>query len=342
MDDMRGSEVIVAAISTENSQTLARSIIGTADIARILEDLRALCEHWLSSDPEEILFCTVGVGATFGLRLRDGRRVALKAHPPGRSPDFLLAVQKVQDHLHSRGFPAPSPILGPVPFSSGFVTADELLDRGEPDDGHDPVVRRAMALALNRLIGLAGEVSDVEAISQGWNWPARQDLWPTPHNALFDFEMTAAGAEWIDDIAADAKKTVDEFQAPAVIGHADWSVDQMRFEANTVSAVYDWDSLRLDKEAVFVGIAASNFAATWHARPPNPPTPEEAMLFVTDYEAARAKPFSEGECGAIFAAAVYAAAYIARCEHAVDPGRSSVRGSFREVLLSYKKAFLYV
>lgn len=136
---------------------------------RILEDLQALCGHWLFSEPEKILFCTLGVGATFGLRLRDGRRVALKARPPGTSTNFLRAVQKVQGHCQRRGLPAPSPILSPVPFSSGFATVDELLGHGEPAGGHDPAVRSSMARTLVRLIELSNEVSGVEALSQGWN-----------------------------------------------------------------------------------------------------------------------------------------------------------------------------
>lgn len=342
MDNTCGSEVISAATSTKDDQTLAGAILGTTDAGRILEDLQALCGHWLSSDLEEVLFCTLGVGATFGLRLRDGRRVALKAHPPGTSPDFLRAARKVQEHSRRRGFPAPGSILGPVPFGNGLATVDELLEQGELAGGQDPAVRRLMARTLNRLIELSNEVSGVEALSQGWNWPARDELWPPPHNALFDFGATAAGAGWIDEMAANAKGSVDEFRGPVVIGHADWSVDQMRFEGNEVGAVYDWDSLRFDKEVVFVGIAASNFAATWHKEPPNPPTPEEAKLFVADFEAARTEPFSEGERGAIFAAAVYAIAYIARCEHAIDRKGEKTRGSFREILPSYAEAFLAI
>ena len=342
MEDIRGLEVIPAAIATEDNRKLAGSLLGTTDAARISEDLRALCEHWLSSDLAEILFCALGVGATFGLRLADSRLVVLKAHSPEKSLDFLKAVQKVQDYLHRRGFPASRPILSPIPFGNNAATVDELLDRGEPANGHDPAVRRSMARTLACLVEVANELTDVEDLSQGWNWPARDQLWPLPHNALFDFDATADGAEWIDDIAADAKEMVDEFQGPVVIGHADWSVDQMRFEANTASAVYDWDSLRFDKEVVFVGIAASNFAATWRTEPPNPPTPEEARLFVADFEAARSTPFSEDERHAIFAAAVYAVAYIARCEHAVDAEQKDVRGSFREILTSYVAAVLYV
>lgn len=339
MGDRRGVEAISAALSSEEGEILASSILGNTDAESILANLEALCETSLSSGLKEMLFCNLGVGATFGLRLSDGCRITLKAHPPGRSSNFLQAVQRVQGHLLRRGFPAPRPILDPVPFGNGVATVDEFLDEGEAADGHDPAVRGSMARTLACLIELAREVSDVEALSQGWNWPAREDLWPPPHNALFDFEATAAGAGWIDEIAACSKELADEFQGPIVIGHADWSVDQMRFEGNAVSAVYDWDSLRLDKEVVFVGIAASNFAATWRGETPNPPSPEEARLFVADFEAARGEPFSEDEREALFGTVVYAAAYMARCEHALDSGRKNVRGSFREILPSYKAAF---
>ena len=342
MRDLRGAERISAVVSSPEGRILADTILGTADANRIIVDLDALCELWLSSSLEEMLFCRLGVGATFGLRLRDGRRVATKAHPPGQSTDFLRTVHKVQEHLHRRDFLAPGPILGPIPFRGGLATVEELLDRGEIADGRDPAVRGSMARTLERLIRLTGEVSGVEALSRGWNWPAREDLWPPPHNALFDFEATAAGAEWIDQIAAESKELVDEFRGPVVISHADWSVEQMRFEGGTVSAVYDWDSLRPDKEVVFVGIAASNFAATWHGETLNPPKPKEAKLFVADFEATRAKPFWESERRALFGAAVYAVAYIARCEHALDPERRSARGSFREILPTYAEAFLSI
>lgn len=340
MDELRGTAGIPAAISSRDGQILAESILETRNAERIFADLDAFCELRLSSGLEEVLFCNLGVGATFGLRLRDGRRITIKAHPPERSKDFLHAVHEVQKHLHRLGFPSPEPVLDSVPFGNSVATVDELLDAGEFADGRDPAVRNSMARTLNRLIRLADEVPDVEALSQGWNWPARDQLWPPPHNVLFDFEATATGAEWIDGIAAGAKDAVDALQAPAVIGHADWSVDQMRFEGGAVKAVYDWDSLRCDKEAVFVGIAASNFAATWRGEAPNPPTPDEARLFVADFEAARGEPFPESEKYAVHAAAVYAVAYMARCEHALDPKQGNVRGSFRESLPAYENEFL--
>ena len=206
------------------------------------------------------------------------------------------------------------------------------MGTGEIPDGRDPRVRREVAKMLSRQIELAGEVPDIRGLEKGWPWPRKEELWPPPHNALFDFEATTEGAEWIDTAAAGAKAIVDDFDGRIVVGHADWSVDQIRMKNGKVSVVYDWDSLRPEKEVVVVGIAASNFTSTWSLGVPNPPTPEETRLFIEDYEAARGKRFSEAEHEAIAAATIYAIAYIARCEHAVDTKDKNFRGSFREVL----------
>jgi hypothetical protein len=102
------------------------------------------------------------------------------------------------------------------------------VDEGERADAHDPGIRRSMARALARMIELAAEGLDVQGLSKGWTWPDNE-LWPVPHNALFAFEATAEGAGWIDRIAAEAKKTIDDFTGWIVVGHADWSVKHFRF-----------------------------------------------------------------------------------------------------------------
>jgi Ser/Thr protein kinase RdoA (MazF antagonist) len=327
-------------VLTENP-AFTRSILGTADPARVARRLDALCAAHLGSGVAAVLFCELSVGAAFGLRLADGRHVFLKAHPPHRPRDYLEAMHRVQDHLHERNFPCPRPLVGPAPFGPGLATVDEYLDEGEHPDGHDPASRHAMAGALARLIELAGEVRDVRGLEGGWNWPEKGRLWPPPHNALFDFEATARGAERIDEIAAEARRVVDGFRAEVVVGHADWSADQIRLHDGEVSAVYDWDSLRLDKEIVFVGIAGSNFTATWRFGAPNPPSPEETGLFVSEYEAARGTPFTTEERGAVAAAAIYAIAYVARCEHALDQEGRDLAGGFREALPVHAEAYLH-
>ena len=325
-------DVIDGALT--DNPALTRSVLGTADPEEILCRLDAFCEEHLASGTAEVLFCGLGTGASFGLLLLDGRRIFLKAHPPERPEEYLRAMYRVQGHLHERGFPAPRPLLRPASFGIGLATVDEFVDAGETPDGHDPGVRRTMAKTLYRLIELAAEVEDVRGLDLGWNWPPPEELWSEPHNAaLFDFVATARGAEWIDALAADAKRVVDDFEGgELVVGHADWSVDQMRFEGEEVAVVYDWDSLRPEKEVVVVGIAASNFTSTWHAEVPDPPSPEETRLFVEDYERARGAAFSEEERRAVAAAAIYAVAYLARCEHALDQEGHRLAGSFREAL----------
>ena len=322
-----------------DNPALARSILGTADPAYVARRLDSFCEARLGSGLDEIFFCELSVGAAFGLRLADGRRVFLKAHPPDRPHGYLAAMHAVQAHLHERGFPCARPLAGPSAFGAGLATVDEYLDEGEHPDGHDPASRRAMAGALARLIELTREVRDVRGLEGGWNWPEEGRLWPPPHNPLLDFEATARGAERIDEVAARARTVVDGFRGEVIVGHADWSADQMRFRDGQVSAVYDWDSLRLDKEVVFVGIAASNFTARWRLGVPNPPSPEETWLFVSEYEEARGTPFTGEEREAITAAAIYAIAYVARWEHALDQEGKDLAGSFREALPVHGEAY---
>ena len=325
-------------VLTDNP-AFTRSILGTADPEEIARRLDGFCEAHLGSGMGEVIFCDLSVGASFGLRLGDGRRVFLKAYPPDRPHEFLGAVRRVQGHLFEQGFPAPRPLAGPAPFGPGLATVDDFVDEGEHADPHDPSIRRTMAKTLVRLIDLAREVPDVRGLDKGWRWPKKGKLWPEPHNALFDFEATVAGAEWIDEVAEEAKRIIDGFDGGVVVGHTDWSVDQMRFEDDQVAVVYDWDSLRPEKEIMVVGHGASHFSATWHSGVPNPPSPEETWLFVEEYEAARGKPFSEQERRATAAAAIYGVAYTARCEHALDQAGKDLPGSFREALRTHAEAY---
>ena len=149
-------------------------------------------------------------------------------------------------------------------------------------------------------------------------WPlARDRLWPEPHNVLFDFDGTAGGAEWIDEIAARARPLRDAETGPLVVGHGDWSVKHFRFARSRPTVVYDWDSLNTDFETLFVGNAAGTFTDTEHLEVDLVPSAEEALAFVREYEAARGAPFTDDERRAVHGAAVYIRAYAARCGHAV-------------------------
>ncbi len=332
MPDPPRAEPIAALVASPEGRILAESVLGNTDPRRIASSLQGFCSSMLGSPVEEVLFCEVSIGAALGLRLGDARRVVLKAHRPDRDPDFLACVHQVQLHLADRGFPCPRPVLGPESFGAGLATVDQLVDAGEFADAHEPEIRREMARALARLIELASEVPrEALAPLEGPWWP-EGGLWPPPHNALFDFEATAAGAGWIDEIAIEAKRIVESTPIGTVVGHGDWSANQMRFEGGKMSVAYDWDSLRVDKETTFVGHAATHFPYTERLDAPASPCPEEVGLFVEEYEAARGATFFGRERAALFAAATYGLAYTARCEHAIDPKGIYFPRSRREAL----------
>jgi hypothetical protein len=151
------------------------SILGTADLQEVFRRLDAFCKAHLGSGVDEVFLCELSVGAAFGLRLKDGRRIFLKAHKPDWSSGFLKAVRRVQEHLYDRGFPCPRPLAGPASFGSGLATVEEFVEEGEHADAHNAAIRRKMAQALARSIELAAEVPDAGALSSGWAWPKTSD-----------------------------------------------------------------------------------------------------------------------------------------------------------------------
>jgi hypothetical protein len=277
---------------------LEHSILGTADRDAV----------WSQLCPEavECFAFEVGVGALFGLVVRGGDRVALNVHRTATA-ERLGAMQQVQEHLWRYGFPCPRP-LG----VRGRGTLEEWRDDGERRDTHEPKARRALAQLLVRLTRLTRGVHPAVDLPPFFPRPDGP-LWPAPHTALIDFDATAAGAEWIDEIAGAAKAQRDEGGGDIVIAHHDWTAKHIRWAGITPTVVYGWGSLSIGFETVFAGEAAAQFT-----RDVEPlPSIDEALMFIADYERARTSPFTREEQATASAAAVYARAYATRCAHAL-------------------------
>jgi hypothetical protein len=286
---------------------IIESLLGTLDAGEIRAHV-----HELEPDTAEIFYFAASVGALFGVRRRDGSRVAIKVNKLFTDEHYFDEVQQLQGLLADAGYPAPRPVR-----RSGTVTVDEWLDDGEYRNAHEPGVRRAMARELVRFHRLATETGlrPTRAF-------LRPDgaLWPKPHNVLFDFEATTAGAEWIDDIAAAARAITDTRVGKEVVGHTDWSAKHLRFgPALDATALYDWDSVTTGLEPNLVGTAAGSFTYTeelgddigvW-------PSTAESQAFIAEYEDERGEPFDDDERQVSRAACVYLRAYAARCHHAV-------------------------
>jgi hypothetical protein len=288
-------------IEVEPDDPVVRSIFGTTDSEAIWAEVTTMC-------PEAIdcFLFEASVGATFGLVVRGGDRVALKVHRTATA-ERLAAMQQVQEHLWRYGFPCPRP-LG----VRGRGTLEEWRDDGEYRDSHEPDARRRLAQLLLRLVTLTRSVRP--AVDLPPFFPrAGGALWPEPHNVLFDFEATAAGAEWIDEIAEAAKARRDRDGGDLVIAHHDWTAKHVRWAGIRPTVVYDWDSMSIGYEPVFVGEAASHF--TYDVEPL--PSVDEALMFIADYERARPSTFTREEQATAAAAAVYGRAYTTRCVHAL-------------------------
>jgi hypothetical protein len=297
---------------------LSNGVLETADPAVIHRALAAFCEAHLGSALAEVPYVTFSVGASFGMVLEDGRRAFLKAWNAAMTKASLDAIHTVQHAVAEQGFPAPRVLVRPAPFMGGHASVIEWMECGAQEDAGRPALRRVMAEALARLIALAEPYVDLPGLPRH-GYPEARD-WGATHNALFDFEATAAGAEWIDDIAVAAASAARHGQGRRVLGHRDWRVQNMRFADGTISAVYDWDSLTVALEPEIVAMAAATFTKTDDIEVERAlPTPAAMAAFIADYEAAIGRAFTPGEWRTAGAAATHLLAYTARCEHCYGP-----------------------
>lgn len=295
-----------------------RVVIGSATAQEIAAEVEGWCAEHLGAPVADAWLWRVSVGCVAGLSLGDGRRVVVKAYAPDRSPERVAAVLDAQRHARSNGLPAAEPIVGPQPLGRGHATAETVLDAGrnpvlhaEPDRS---TVAHAWGMVTKAFRGAEHLVSLAPPTTLG------RALYPTPHSPVFDFESAAAGAEWIDALAAQARTVTDAFDAPATVVHTDWRGDNIRVtdDGTSMAAVYDWESLRLDREVIALGHIAAHHSIDWSG-PAEPyfATAEECSAFARAVERSRSQPFTTVEWRALRAAIVSGWCYTARCEHAL-------------------------
>jgi hypothetical protein len=214
------------------------------------------------------------------------------------------------------------PVFGPAPLegAGAMVCAEQVLDDpGRPPHRLGEAELVASAEGLAALVRVAAELPGDEVVGLAAH-PMRTpegELYPEPHSPLFDFDATAAGAEWIDDLARVALVARDGDETPLVVAHTDWSARNVRLSAAGGRGIYDADSLSLVAESTAVGIAAATWSAIGEAGEPIAPSPEESARWTRAYERA-GRPLSEAQRHATGGAILHALAYTARCEHALE------------------------
>jgi hypothetical protein len=322
---------------------VCRAVFDTVDPTAIADAIDELCRTELGSGVAGARFYRVSVGCVAGVDLHDGRAVVIKAQVSRRPATTFGALFAVRRHLALSGFPCPAPIGEPVERRGRWITFEELVERGKAADAHDPRIRKQLATSLARMVALSRSLVGNTRLGGAWFTSVPDErTWPRPHSPLFDFEATAEGADWIDELAVRARQLRSRASGEHVIGHFDWRVEHARFGSDgEIVATYDWDSLHEERETVMVGANAHAFTADWgRSDIVRVPRVAEMAAFVDEYEAARGKQFTRAERETIAASCVYSIAYTARCNHAIDPKAEAWNGDFRPLLHAEADALL--
>jgi Ser/Thr protein kinase RdoA (MazF antagonist) len=296
---------------------LEKAIFATDDPEVIAEVVKGAVHDYLQAPVTGALFYAASAGCVFGLQLADGRPIVLKVYQSHWEPSFLRAVQRVQRAVASSGFPCPTPIVAPVALGQGWGTLESLLSDPGPglplDEGFMAESSAGLVRLLHSTRGLAQDGFELHPYRL-----AVDDLYPIPHNPIFDLRGTAKGAEWIDDWARRSWPRREADALPPVIAHLDWSARNVRLTRAGLVAVYDWDSVGVASEATAAGQAATTWRSTGDTGTPPAPDAGEIERFIEGFARARGVPFSGLEWETARAAAVWVMAYTARCEHALE------------------------
>ena len=284
------------------------------------EALAEWCERWLGSAPSDVLFETGLLSAVTGIRLADSREVVVKVRP---CAPRLNAAYLVQRHVWQRGYPAPEPLVPPVPVGAAdCASAERLVGGGDIGGrGRDDAERSAQALAW--LLRIAPAIAEVGDLSPTPSWVAWDHegpgLWPALEGRPESLN-TVAGPGWLDDAGLRARERLGRYRAPRVIGHGDWHAENVRWSGDKLLVVHDWDSVVHQPEAVVVGAAAAMFPAwdgCWQ-----PASITESEEFLDAYLRTRSRPWAHDDIQAFWAATVWTRAVDAKEESADGPVKS--------------------
>ncbi len=313
-------------------QLLAGSIIGTSD-AREIEDLsRLIATRYLGLREPICFLFEVSVGAVFAFAEADGKRVLAKIQAPGTTLEETNRRIAFQRYLHANDFPFPAALMDPVQIDNLVLIAEAYLETGKPADGHDPHDRRLMAEGLYHIVELSRGFDGLGDFPVNTLAHAEGDLWPTPHNVLFDFSRPVHDAGWIDELATHHWQRLEETESQQVIGHMDWSAKHCRVQDDRLVAVHDWDSTARLPEVRVLGGALASFTYTETPGALTRPDESELIGFLRDYERARGSRFADNDIDEIASAILYSIAYGARCEAANDYGNPDARRQARTCL----------
>ena len=300
---------------------IERDVLGTDSPGEIGQLFECFCAERFAARPEGAHFYAASAGCVLGVHLESGDDVVIKAYQKRWSSPLLRAVQRSQERVADGGIPCARPRLGPTQFAAdrpNLALVETFIADPGMHPGRSARERGVSARGLALQIGLCRDLDGVEALNSHPLHTPDERLYPEPHSPLFDFDTTAAGAAWIDDLARLALLARKQDESAAVVAHTDWSARNVRFDEECLQAVYDWDSLALVRESTALGQAAMTWSVTADPGGTEFPDSDDVLAFMNDYQRARSRPFTTDQLRAARASALYTLAYTARCEHSLD------------------------
>ena len=274
----------------------------------MVTELEEWCERELGSGSAEVFFRADSMSSVSGVRLADGRRIALKVR---NASDRVLACAQAHRTATAAGIDAPELLAGPDQLRPGvWISAETWRPEGSERPQGDPAA--AYTELSRRLVSaLDGMDPSRFAPPPPWAWydhgsPGR--VWAPAASERWDPESPVVPGR-LRRLAAAARDRLLAETLPSVVGHSDLNGLNVRWADGPI--VHDWDSLTGRPECVLAGIVAAN-----HVELPG----AGAIADLSGTQAALARyqelrPFSAAEVELAWAAGVWVAAYNAAFEY---------------------------
>jgi aminoglycoside phosphotransferase (APT) family kinase protein len=268
------------------------------------------CEDHLGSAPAQVLFTSSQLSVVFGIRLRDGREVVVKARSDPK--DRIDSCLQAQEHLAAAGFPCPRPITAPTAVGDLTVHAETLILGGDLLRGSSGDIARKCADVFAWLMALLEPLQIPPPLPNPyWLRWEHQGTWLWPDVPWLDGRDQNKVPDFVVAIATRSAKRLHSASLPHVLGHGDFEAQNLRWKDCKPWAVHDWDSLAWLPEAALVGAASGVFTST--EAPVLAPL-ESSEAFLSVYQDRRGRRFTREEEEIAWAASLIPAVHDARDE----------------------------
>jgi hypothetical protein len=244
----------------------------------------------------------------FKVELSDGRAAAVKARPDatGRT----RSCTEAQLRLAEQRFSCARPLTPAIIEDGRAVHAEDWLPGGEIMLGDGPDVASAFAQLFADVMARLQHIRVPPPLPNpawvGWDHDG-PTAWPPA--AFLDERDSSTLPSFIEDVAHRVRHRLRSADLPAVLGHADWETQNLRWKSRRIHVVHDWDSLAHQSEAALVGAASGAFAS--NAVPTLAPI-ASSRVFLEAYQSARGRWFDDAETEVAWAASLYPATHNAR------------------------------